>query len=777
MDPRTGRPEQGVPSGPRHQGKFHRGGSHRGGYRKRKAWLEILPVPPPPPTRTHGNPFAFSNVSVDRAIPLPFDHPLKEELAEVKRVREHRRRYWLQLAEELPDDMNNPGSYDYQRWKKEEGLAEAKIEELAGLIALAERGIIVERAESLPVITSVTESAKRGNYGAALSTRRNERVSFPPAIQSARKSISRGNQRGTLSTRKEEERASSQRAPDAPDICPRQSTFGSRGKRKIETRVRREQGKQRSNARRRRNSHPRPAGSVIWTDDAKSEAVTKWMRDMGAAADADQTSPDIPLFIGSTGSSICAVGEDGTNWSDEMAANNPQRHRRLSPHYHSAQATWTPEDELHFEEAEAERETERFELAALLNAKSHHTFTAEKAVSVNSDLVEQPLADSVIKIERSEPAKLETEEKKSTDLLAAIMADLESWSPSPSPRSQSPELLPPPPELVQQPLLNAPPLRDRDQELAGAVWKALQARKAQQTAAATTEVENKDTSDWMDIDKVAPIEVMNLQDVPDTAPGEEEIAKMEDSGYERYDDFAAPVPLSGRVLYVGNLSFEADEEQLRNAFYNFQVESVIIPYDSAQERPPGHAFIIMSSAAEAESAVADSFELQINNRLIAVRLGSLPKHYSSIYEPPRRVVETIRGRTNDAIHSSGSGLRDNSLLSTRAHSDSRLKNASSSSIEPFDKKTVREVEDMLNNPTISFTGMGKVQLQQHKEFVKSQLKNIKSYKARREEGEELHFKKIRLINREDDFRHYKDELKAFRGCGVQSREPAFSDEC
>ncbi|MCJ1378208.1 hypothetical protein MMC17_001304 [Xylographa soralifera] len=253
MNPLAGPQGQNVPSGPRQPDVLRRGGG--GNYRKRKAWLEILPDAPPLPTRTHGNPFGFSNVPADHAIPLAFDHPLKEELAEVKRVRESRRSYWLQIAEELPDDMNNPGSYDHQMWKNEESLAEAKIEELAGLIALAERGITVERTGSPPVAIPVRDSARRGSDEGALNIDRNKRASSPPAIRSARESNPRGSHRGTLSTR------GKKRASGAPHILSRQPDIRSKGKRKNRTRAQsatrmaRMERMERSEAQ-QRNPHP-----------------------------------------------------------------------------------------------------------------------------------------------------------------------------------------------------------------------------------------------------------------------------------------------------------------------------------------------------------------------------------------------------------------------------------------------------------------------------------------------------------------------------------------
>ena len=195
-------------------------------------------------------------------------------------------------------------------------------------------------------------------------------------------------------------------------------------------------------------------------------------------------------------------------------------------------------------------------------------------------------------------------------------------------------------------------------------------------------------------------------------------------------------------------------------------ESIVFPQDLPDYmQAPGYAFVIMSSAAEAESAIADSFELHIDNRLITVRLGTLPKQYLLAYKPPKRAAESARGRTTASIRSPGNGSQQKPMMLKRARSDSRTKNTSSSSVGRFDRQTIQQVEWMLSNPTISLNRLSKLQLQQHEQFVGAQLENIRKYKARRDQGEELHFKKLRLINREEDFSGYKKELEKFEPQG------------
>ncbi|KAL9118784.1 MAG: hypothetical protein Q9187_004663 [Circinaria calcarea] len=76
--------------------------------------------------------------------PLPADHPLMIEMAELTVTRERRRLYWAGLANELDEEWRNPAGLDRQNWQEEERLADKKYAELAGQIMLAER--------SLPII-------------------------------------------------------------------------------------------------------------------------------------------------------------------------------------------------------------------------------------------------------------------------------------------------------------------------------------------------------------------------------------------------------------------------------------------------------------------------------------------------------------------------------------------------------------------------------------------------------------------------------------------------
>lgn len=57
-------------------------------------------------------------------------------------------------------------------------------------------------------------------------------------------------------------------------------------------------------------------------------------------------------------------------------------------------------------------------------------------------------------------------------------------------------------------------------------------------------------------------------------------------------------------IYVGNLSFEAGEEQINNVFQKYgSVKRVQIPVDRETGRPRGFAFVDMSTDAEEAAAI------------------------------------------------------------------------------------------------------------------------------------------------------------------------------
>ncbi len=72
-------------------------------------------------------------------------------------------------------------------------------------------------------------------------------------------------------------------------------------------------------------------------------------------------------------------------------------------------------------------------------------------------------------------------------------------------------------------------------------------------------------------------------------------------------------------IYVGNLSSEITEEELRQEFEDFgEVESVNIITDKISGRPKGFGFVEMASKSEAEAAITSLNGKTLKERTIVV---------------------------------------------------------------------------------------------------------------------------------------------------------------
>jgi len=72
-------------------------------------------------------------------------------------------------------------------------------------------------------------------------------------------------------------------------------------------------------------------------------------------------------------------------------------------------------------------------------------------------------------------------------------------------------------------------------------------------------------------------------------------------------------------IYVGSLSFEITEEELRQEFETFgEVESVNIITDKISGRPKGFGFVEMASKSEAEAAITGLNGKTLKERTIVV---------------------------------------------------------------------------------------------------------------------------------------------------------------
>lgn len=75
-------------------------------------------------------------------------------------------------------------------------------------------------------------------------------------------------------------------------------------------------------------------------------------------------------------------------------------------------------------------------------------------------------------------------------------------------------------------------------------------------------------------------------------------------------------------LYVGNLSFDSSEDDVRNAFAAFgEVTSVHMVTDRDTGRPRGFGFVEMSSDSEAQAAIDGLNDQDLGGRRLTVNIA------------------------------------------------------------------------------------------------------------------------------------------------------------
>ena len=78
-------------------------------------------------------------------------------------------------------------------------------------------------------------------------------------------------------------------------------------------------------------------------------------------------------------------------------------------------------------------------------------------------------------------------------------------------------------------------------------------------------------------------------------------------------------------IYVGNLSYETTEEDLRQEFEAFgEITSISVITDRDSGRPKGFAFVEMAAKAEAEAAITGLNGKRIKERTIVVNEARPP---------------------------------------------------------------------------------------------------------------------------------------------------------
>lgn len=80
----------------------------------------------------------------------------------------------------------------------------------------------------------------------------------------------------------------------------------------------------------------------------------------------------------------------------------------------------------------------------------------------------------------------------------------------------------------------------------------------------------------------------------------------------------------GRRLYIGNLAYSTTDEQLREFFTGFSIESTSIPTHPRTGRAVGYAFVDLTTKEEADRAIAELSGKEVVERKVSVQLARKP---------------------------------------------------------------------------------------------------------------------------------------------------------
>ena len=80
-----------------------------------------------------------------------------------------------------------------------------------------------------------------------------------------------------------------------------------------------------------------------------------------------------------------------------------------------------------------------------------------------------------------------------------------------------------------------------------------------------------------------------------------------------------PIPAGSVEIYVGNLSYDLTEEQLRKAFEEFgTVDTARVVTNKFNDKSKGFGFVVMPNRPEAEAAIAAMSEKEVMGRKMRV---------------------------------------------------------------------------------------------------------------------------------------------------------------
>ncbi|KAK6336139.1 hypothetical protein TWF696_001706 [Orbilia brochopaga] len=110
-----------------------------------------------------------------------------------------------------------------------------------------------------------------------------------------------------------------------------------------------------------------------------------------------------------------------------------------------------------------------------------------------------------------------------------------------------------------------------------------------------------------------------------SAPEVEKItAGLAATSIKAEDSASTLAATEGRRLYIGNLAYTTTEDQLRDFFKGYNIESVSIPVNPRTNRAVGYAFVDVAQKEEADKAITDLSGKEILERKVSVQVARKP---------------------------------------------------------------------------------------------------------------------------------------------------------
>jgi RNA recognition motif-containing protein len=135
-------------------------------------------------------------------------------------------------------------------------------------------------------------------------------------------------------------------------------------------------------------------------------------------------------------------------------------------------------------------------------------------------------------------------------------------------------------------------------------------------------------------------------------------------------------------IYVGNLTYRSNAEDVRKAFAQFgEVTSVDLAVDRATGRSAGYAFVEMPDEEQAQLAIAKLNRKEINSRVVSVHAATEEQAIEN--QPARNDRNRENNRGNDR-KSSRNNTRSNARSNARSNTAERP--SSQDKISPWDRR-------------------------------------------------------------------------------------------